>query len=129
MEALAEQPSKHHVVLLKDAMEDLKRTTNHSHDVVEDVAKAFERVHEKIGELLRVTNEKVGLAKQAEKLAILKAYATTLQVQQTSAAVRTQQEAVDNMKGVLKSAQDSYDRASQNYPSSKLCIDMVLRQL
>ncbi|OCK97281.1 uncharacterized protein K441DRAFT_655985 [Cenococcum geophilum 1.58] len=112
------QPSEHHVVLLKDAMNDLKKTTKHSHDAVEEVAKAFDQVHAKVGELLRVTNEKVGLAKQAEKLAVLRVYTTSLQVRQTTAAVKTSQDAVGNMKGVLKTAQDSYDRASKNYPST-----------
>lgn len=100
-------------------MNDLKKTTNRTHDAVEIIATTFDQVHAKVRELLRVTNDKAGLAQQAEKLAVLHAYTTSLKFHQITAAIKTSQDAVDNMKGVLRTAQDSYDRASKNYPSSK----------
>ncbi|KAJ9652366.1 hypothetical protein H2198_008370 [Neophaeococcomyces mojaviensis] len=115
---ISAQPSEHHVILLKDAMNDLKKTTNRTHDAVEIIATTFDQVHAKVRELLRVTNDKAGLAQQAEKLAVLHAYTTSLKFHQITAAIKTSQDAVDNMKGVLRTAQDSYDRASKNYPST-----------
>jgi len=106
--------------MIKGAIQSLTLSAKDSHEAVLDVAKDFINASSMIGELYRAVREKSGIITGDALQAHINAIAKSQELAVTRQAVDTSKSRVTALKGVLDTAQSAFDKASKDYPSSKL---------